>query len=577
MDTLDPSPQAALELEQLWGTPDQKTPWRSETIGPDGQRLLVFEHRSTTPLLIDKPVPARRVGAELAWRVAFDAIALRVKLRRRIAAYLRPIVAGEADDLRRDDLLRCDRRDFPQERDAALDEMMMGRRQYAIIQRGDMLLALLGPLAAIGVEPLSDAAEAEVALLRRLRTSKISRDELRLLLDIWDEQQARNARGISCEEYTPVVRIISRAEDGMLHDLRRTSGLTRGELQGLLKEWNPPRVQVDPARIHQPQTHPQTQLHPQRKNDRGRLPTASRSAVSVASGPTSASNSMRPRRTESGYSSPTRPSSPPKLHRFARPNSTREPAAPSLNREQAIRVEVHTDLVRTIARRVVRQVGTRLLSLEEFESAGYEALVNAAMRYDPTRPTTFAAFAHYRVYGAMIDELRRHTPARRKHERALVRLAAVQKLLSQAAKDQTAREAAEGGDSLEQRVELARQTVRRAALAVCLSEPDTRVTFERIAATEANPEQALRVADERRRLQDLINELEPSERVIIEGIYLLGLCMTDLATELGTSIATISRRHARILDRLAKRALAQERGSVRPVPPVDPNPPKTPK
>ena len=81
--------------------------------------------------------------------------------------------------------------------------------------------------------------------------------------------------------------------------------------------------------------------------------------------------------------------------------------SPPLTDAQAARVERHTGLVRDTARRVARNCGVRFMSLEELESVGNEALVQAAMRYDPTSPASFATFAHYRVYGAMIDALRK--------------------------------------------------------------------------------------------------------------------------------------------------------------------------
>src|SRR5690554_3451604 len=159
--------------------------------------------------------------------------------------------------------------------------------------------------------------------------------------------------------------------------------------------------------------------------------------------------------------------------------------SPPLTDDQAARVERHTGLVHMIARRVIRTTG--VLSFEELTSAGNEALVQAAMRFDPSSPTSFATYAHYRVYGSMIDAIRKRTPGRRKHARALIRLAATQELLRQSAEDQGAQRAAGQRISLEQRVELAREVVRKATIAVRLSEPDPR-SFENVPAEGPNPE-----------------------------------------------------------------------------------------
>ncbi|HVH99571.1 MAG TPA: sigma-70 family RNA polymerase sigma factor [Enhygromyxa sp.] len=228
--------------------------------------------------------------------------------------------------------------------------------------------------------------------------------------------------------------------------------------------------------------------------------------------------------------------------------------SPPLNEAQAARVERHTGLVRDIARRVVRNVGTRMLTVEELESVGNEALVQAAMRYDPSSPASFATYAHYRVYGAMIDALRKRTPSRRSHQRAVVRLAATQDLLRQAAEDHAGQRAAGQQLTLEQRVELARDLVRKATLAVRLSEPEPR-SFDSVAAEQPDPEQLLLDADQRRRLWTLVAELDTHERDLIDALYMQGRTMKDYAEAIGTSVSTISRRHARIVGRLSKRML----------------------
>jgi RNA polymerase sigma factor for flagellar operon FliA len=229
--------------------------------------------------------------------------------------------------------------------------------------------------------------------------------------------------------------------------------------------------------------------------------------------------------------------------------------SPPLSDEQAARVERHADLVRRLARRVAREIG--VLSIDELESVGNEALVRSAMRYEPDGPASFSTYAHYRVRGAMIDEVRKRTPARRKYKRALVRLEATQALMVEAADAQQALARSGQRQTLEQRVELARELVRRAAVAVCLSEPEDRVIDE-VATEEPDPEQLLLDADVRSRLWELVDELDVEQRALVEALYIQGLQMKDVATKLGISIATISRRHSRIVELLGKRVRAQD-------------------
>jgi RNA polymerase sigma factor for flagellar operon FliA len=229
--------------------------------------------------------------------------------------------------------------------------------------------------------------------------------------------------------------------------------------------------------------------------------------------------------------------------------------SPPLSDEQAARVERHTDLVHKLARRVAREIGA--ITIEELESVGNEALVRSAMRYEPDGGASFSTYAHYRVRGAMIDEIRKRTPGRRKYKRALVRLEATQALLAEAADTQQAHARSGQRQTLEQRVELARDLVRRAAVAICLSEPEERVVDE-VAGEEPDPEQLLLDADVRSRLWELVDELDVEQRALVEALYIQGLHMKDIAAQLGTSIATVSRRHSRIVELLGKRVRAQD-------------------
>lgn len=223
--------------------------------------------------------------------------------------------------------------------------------------------------------------------------------------------------------------------------------------------------------------------------------------------------------------------------------------SPPLSDEQAARVEAHTLLVRKAAQQVASH--SSVLSFEDLESVGNEALVRAAMRYDPSSPASFATYAHYRVRGAMIDAIRARTPGRRKQKRALSRLQATQALLSQAAEDQAARRSAGDLQTLTQRVAAARELVRRASMVIEMSE-SVPVSADVVAADEPDPEQQLVDADRRARIRELIAGLEPDERALVQAIYVHGRTLKDYADELGTSPSTISRRHTRLLDRLGK-------------------------
>ena len=89
---------------------------------------------------------------------------------------------------------------------------------------------------------------------------------------------------------------------------------------------------------------------------------------------------------------------------------------PRLTREQQAMVARAAHRVPQIARSVRHLVGE--ISFEECESAGYEALVRASLRYDPAFGVPFTGFAYRRVRGAMLDAARQASPNRRRLARA---------------------------------------------------------------------------------------------------------------------------------------------------------------
>src|SRR5262245_1068583 len=88
-----------------------------------------------------------------------------------------------------------------------------------------------------------------------------------------------------------------------------------------------------------------------------------------------------------------------------------------LSADQRALVEAVAPRVPCIARGLRPIVGGGLL--DECEGAGYLALARAALRFDPGHGVPFAAYAFYRVRGAMIDAVRRAFPGQRRARRAL--------------------------------------------------------------------------------------------------------------------------------------------------------------
>lgn len=75
----------------------------------------------------------------------------------------------------------------------------------------------------------------------------------------------------------------------------------------------------------------------------------------------------------------------------------------------------HLALIERIARRLIRRLPSHIMTLDDLVSVGYIGYREACARYDAERSVRFAAFAGYRIRGAMLDALRQRDPLSRDH------------------------------------------------------------------------------------------------------------------------------------------------------------------
>ncbi len=218
-----------------------------------------------------------------------------------------------------------------------------------------------------------------------------------------------------------------------------------------------------------------------------------------------------------------------------------------LSREQQQLVLRVAPRVTQLARAMRSQVG--ILPLEEYESAGNEALVKAALRYDPTTGVPFQGYAYLRIRGAMIDAVRAENPTIRRQRRALRAMAATQSLY-----EEETRKAAIGAPSdprsLKERVEAAAELIRKTTTAVQLSkltpaDPETTGDFNSEAADEK-----LIAVETKKHLLGAVSRCDADEQALIDALYHRDLNMHMYAAEVGVAVSTISRRHARLLRKL---------------------------
>ncbi len=217
---------------------------------------------------------------------------------------------------------------------------------------------------------------------------------------------------------------------------------------------------------------------------------------------------------------------------------------PRLTRDQQALVERAAHRVPHIARQIRHLLGG--ISLEECESAGYEALVRSALRFDPSLGVPFTGYAYSRVRGAMLDAARRVSPDRRRLARAIKLVESVE-----AARQNHQASALDGEPrSLRERVEAAAAMIREVTTAVVLtrivhSEPEM-LADEGAAVDEV-------VADEHTRalVKRAMDRCEPEEQALLAALYFGEQTMHEYAAAIGVNVSTVSRRHGRALAKLA--------------------------
>lgn len=74
--------------------------------------------------------------------------------------------------------------------------------------------------------------------------------------------------------------------------------------------------------------------------------------------------------------------------------------------ERELLIEKHTAFVHKIVKSTIKVMRLPQRSYNDYVSAGYLGLVEAAERFDPTNGVSFRGFAYLRVRGAIIDSIR---------------------------------------------------------------------------------------------------------------------------------------------------------------------------
>lgn len=175
---------------------------------------------------------------------------------------------------------------------------------------------------------------------------------------------------------------------------------------------------------------------------------------------------------------------------------------------------------------------------ENLEAAGTLGLVEAAWKYDPSRNVKFSTFARKRIYGAVMDELRRNCPL---PQTVLERWGRVRAVLE---RNNGVIAISEIADQLG----ITEEEVEDCIVAIRLTQPES---WTEASGLSANFDQLER-AEEAALLADCIMMLSERDRAIVTMYYHDRMFLREIGNTLGLSESRVSRLLATAEIRLQK-------------------------
>lgn len=194
----------------------------------------------------------------------------------------------------------------------------------------------------------------------------------------------------------------------------------------------------------------------------------------------------------------------------------------------------HLSLVRHVLGRMALDLPLGA-DVENLEAAGTLGLVEAAGNYDESRGVPFRPYAHARVRGAILDELRRNCPL---PQHMLQRWALIREAYARL--DSPVRL-----DDLARITGLSELDVRECLLAMRMAHPDSS-NFDQMAAETVDrhqdrPDQLMNEQDHARLLAEAIERLPERHRLVLTMYYTDDLRLREIGEVLGLSEGRVCR------------------------------------
>ena len=204
------------------------------------------------------------------------------------------------------------------------------------------------------------------------------------------------------------------------------------------------------------------------------------------------------------------------------------------------------------------------LDEEDLVGSGIIGLIEALDRFEPSRGVQFSTYATWRIKGAMIDEIRKTSPAPRSFFSQFRQVHQAEEQLRQSLNREPSRE--EIATRLGWNVNAVEQvwanynlmTVVSLEKMIMSNDGDDTLRLEGvISAPDLTPEEMLTDKEMIERLAAAIELLPQRERLMLALFYYEELTKKEIAELMKVSAARISQLHARAIERL-RQTLADE-------------------
>ncbi len=205
------------------------------------------------------------------------------------------------------------------------------------------------------------------------------------------------------------------------------------------------------------------------------------------------------------------------------------------------------------------------LDEEDLVGSGIIGLLEAWDRFESSRGVQFSTYATWRIKGAMIDEIRKTSPAPRSFFSQYRQVHQAEEKLRQKLKREPSRE--EIADALGWTPSAVEQvwssynlmTVVSLEKIITTSDGEDSLRLEGvIAADEQTPEEMLTDKEQIEQLSTAIDHLPDRERMMLSLFYFEELTKKEIAGLMKVSAARISQLHARAIERLREQLADNE-------------------